>query len=397
VSSFAHIAALTGKTILIASQQPWGKMFVSKHHYALELARRGNKVYYLNPPGNGTDKQKGAITITPFESSPGLFLIDHNLWFPYKLKFHAMPVFHAFMKLHMNRIMKKIAQPIDIVWSFDLGHIYPLPAWKASLKIFHPVDEPLTKASIRSAEGADIIFSVTREILEKYKQFNLPLHFINHGVSKEFLIPVDVHRAIGQPLQVGFAGNLLRADLDRDIMLQVMRENPEVIFNCWGSYAAAQANMGGVQTDAFNDFITALRTLPNVKLHGPIPATELAKAIHDMDAFLICYDVEKDQSGGTNYHKIMEFLSTGKVIVSNNVTTYSSRSDLVRMVASRKHNKELPFLFKETIEGIGEYNSPGLQQVRIEFARQNSYSRQLDRIAGLLTGKTENIPVQANT
>ena len=27
------------------------------------------------------------------------------------------------------------------------------------------------------------------------------------------------------------------------------------------------------------------------------------------DAFLICYDVDKDQSKGTNYHKTLEFIS----------------------------------------------------------------------------------------
>ena len=44
---------LTKKNILLISPEPWGINRVSKHHYATELAKRGNNVYYLNPP---TDK-----------------------------------------------------------------------------------------------------------------------------------------------------------------------------------------------------------------------------------------------------------------------------------------------------------------------------------------------------
>lgn len=104
-----------------------------------------------------------------------------------------------------------------------------------------------------------------------------------------------------------------------------------------------------------------------------------------MDGFLICYDIHKDQSGGTNYHKIMEYLSTGMVIVSNNVTTYRDRPELVRMIAEREHNRQLPALFKETIANIALYNSPDARLGRIRFAHDNTYDKQLERIERLLT------------
>ena len=63
----------------------------------------------------------------------------------------------------------------------------------------------------------------------------------------------------------------------------------------------------------------------NVFLYGVIKSNLIFKFISDMDLFLICYDIKKDQSKGTNYHKIMEYLSTGKVVVSNNVSAYSER------------------------------------------------------------------------
>ena len=53
----------------------------------------------------------------------------------------------------------------------------------------------------------------------------------------------------------------------------------------------------------------------------------------------------------------MEYLSTGKVIVSNNITTYNKYPDLVRMVRERDNNTSLPALFKETVSQLDKYNS----------------------------------------
>ena len=37
---------LKDKSILIVSPEPWAHLFVSKHHYAVHLAQRGNKVFF---------------------------------------------------------------------------------------------------------------------------------------------------------------------------------------------------------------------------------------------------------------------------------------------------------------------------------------------------------------
>jgi hypothetical protein len=159
-------------------------MFVSKHHYAFELVKYGNKVYFLNPPDQEKKLTK-SIIIEKSDIHPGLFIISHQLPFPYNLKFHFMPLFHFLMKGHIKKLLLAMGHKPDIIWSFDLGNLYPFRFFpKTSLKIFHPVDEPLNKAAFNSATGAQYIFSVTREILEKYASIDAPKHFINHGVSE---------------------------------------------------------------------------------------------------------------------------------------------------------------------------------------------------------------------
>lgn len=376
---------LRNKTILVISPQSWGTMYVSKHHYALELAKRGNTVYFLNPPEQNS-KGKRFIKINVSGVHANLLLITHRLFFPFDLKFHALPVFQWLMGFHLRGLVKKLGRSIDIIWSFELGNLYPFHLFdKGALKIFHPVDEPLSRPAIDAAKGADIIFSVTNEILEKYKAFKIPSYFVNHGVTETFLRVPKKEYEVCFPVRAGLSGNLLRGDLDRETLLQIIQSNPAVQFDCWGSFLLSQANIGGANDKAANEFIGRLQQLENVKLHGAITSDKLADEIQQADAFLICYDIIKDQSRGTNYHKIMEYLATGKVIVSNNVTTYKDMPHLVQMTTERDNNKALPALFSKVIHDLTFHNSRSLRDGRYEFANSNTYKKQVERIEDLLS------------
>jgi len=373
------VLVLNNKTILLISPNNWGTMHISKHHYAIELARLGNTVFFLNPPNQEiTFKKK--IDIIPIKEHPNLYCINHDLPFPYHLKFRFTRIFHFLMGFYIKSLQKKIGKPLDIVWSFDLNYIYPFSLFpKKAIKILHPVDEPGSPAALKSAIGADIIFSVTREILEKYQQFSVPKIFINHGLSNFFLSGKFENKTNGQ-IRVGFSGNLIRHDLDRSTFLQIISENPSVLFECWGSYKPNELNIGGHHDQSAKEFIAELSKLPNVILHGAVPPSELKKGYARMDAFLICYDVERDVSKGTNYHKVIEFLCTGKVIVSNNITTYQQRPDLVQMVPERNTNASLPGLFRNVLSSLEAYNAETLREKRILFSHENTYEAQIKRI-----------------
>jgi hypothetical protein len=292
------------------------------------------------------------------------------------------------MLIQTKRILKKINRKVDIVWSFDLGNYFPFAFFsKVPLKIFHPVDEPLNNDAIISAKNADIIFSVTNEILDKYINYKVPKYFVNHGVSECFLNNTNhTEKSKLNHLHVGISGNLRRKDIDREAMLTIVKNHPEIIFDCWGEYKGDNhaKNNEKLKTDFF---IETLKSFSNVKLHGLLNPDNLAKAFLNVDAFLICYDVVKDQSKGTNYHKVMEFISTGKIIISNNITMYNDSPNLVQMVESRTNNLLLPELFCKIIENLDYYNAIKYQKERRDFANNNSYSNQLLLIDHILIKK----------
>jgi hypothetical protein len=287
------------------------------------------------------------------------------------------------IRFQIRRIERAIGSHIDIIWSFDLGNVYPLRQFRRALLLFHPVDEPTGEESIRAARKADLIISVTNEILEKYAGQPCPRILVNHGVDEIFLMDATKGWFHSGPIRAGISGNFLRNDLDREALLTIIVRNPDVSFELWGNYSD-KSNLGGGSDIETKEFINALRRFPNVIMHGAVDTATLAAGFSRMDLFLICYDVQKDQSKGTNYHKIMEYLGSGKAIVSNNVTAYKDKADLVYMVESRDGNQELPALFEKVKSDLNRYNDPQLQQLRIEFARRNTYPRKVDEIDEIL-------------
>ncbi len=353
-------------------------MFISKHHYALELAKRGNKVYYISGPDQEKRMPPGNITIEATEH-PSIFYIKHRLYFPYVLKFKARGIYDYLLRFHIHRILKAINTPLDIVWSFDLSNTIPVKLFPSQArKIYMPVDELPLQTAIQGVVGADVVMSVTYEILDKFKSTGKQTVFLNHGVA-DYFINHNIDTTISRPARVGLSGNFLRTDIDRETLLAIINGNKNIIFNLWGSTDYAQSNIVSSKNEEAIAFIAKLKECTNVVLHGQLPPEQLAKELKRMDCFLICYDIEKDHSKGTNYHKILEYLATGKVVVSNNVTTYQKHPGLIEMPVQR-NNTNLPALFSYVMNNLDKYNAHDLQAQRIAFAVQHTYAKQVDKI-----------------
>lgn len=115
-------------------------------------------------------------------------------------------------------------------------------------------------------------------------------------------------------------------------------------------------------------------------MHGTVLSADLANELQRMDAFLICYDVQKDQSMVTNYKKVVEFISIGKVTIANNISTDNNKNSMVILTESRSSDKELPALFTKVLNALQKHIDVNLQAFRIFFAKENTYQKQLEKI-----------------
>ena len=80
-----------GCRILLISPQRWDGFQVSKHHYAIELAKLGNEVYFVDPPNNSGK----AVDVVSCEEDERLKVVRYGPWFPYVIKFRARWLFRV--------------------------------------------------------------------------------------------------------------------------------------------------------------------------------------------------------------------------------------------------------------------------------------------------------------
>jgi len=369
------------KTILIISPNSWGKLHVSKHHYALELIKKGNIVYFLNPP-----KTTNANKIEIIAEAENLFLVNYKTFFPYKIRFHFRNIYNFLMKYQVLKILRAIDKKLDIVWCFDFNLFSDLRIFKAPLKIYHPVDPVVFPFQINPAKTADIVLSISEKIKSNFKHIHTPSYFINHGVEEHFKNFAEnrlnnLTNTISKPLKVGYFGNLLRPIINEDILLKIIEDNQEIEFHFWGPHSIENNNLAGSQFDK-SELSNKLIQKLNVKLHGSKNKMDLIKEIEDIDVFLLLYIKNNTDSDRSNSHKLIEYLSTGKVTVSNQFSTYLNLKDLIVMPEIDDDNI-IPELFLRVASNLEYFNNVELQRKRIEFALDNTYEKQIKRIEKL--------------
>jgi hypothetical protein len=372
------VSIFKNKIVWIFSQQNWNGLKVSKHHYAETLADAGAKVYYFNPPkDSGWKIKKAKLSI---DNSSNVNVVSQQFFFPINLKFHLRFLYNQLIKIQLKILRKNLPSP-DFVWSFDLSNNFPLINFNSSINIFHPVDNLITKSDLKSSSGAHIIFSVTNEILKSINN-NVPKYLINHGLNKDFLHYNSTIKK-GNYTRVGLSGNLLRNDIDRYTLKNIILNYPNILFEIWGNSEYSN----GIYDFQVIEFINFLNKQNNVKMHGIVTTKKLAYSYQYIDAFLICYDIRKDHSKGTNYHKVIEFLSTGKVVISNNISFYKDKKDLIEM-SNNIDNSDMLNIFDKVINNLSFYNSVDKINLRKKFAFRNSYTNNLREIEMIITNVT---------
>jgi hypothetical protein len=374
---------LKNKIIYILTPQKWGPIHISKHHYAIELSK-SNTVYFINPPDYALSER---LIIEKINNN--LLLIHYKPFIPYFLRFKIRWLFEILILFQIKWLKKKIKEKPDIVWSFDNLTFINLKKFKSKLSIYHLVDSITYDFQLKPAKNADIMFAVSNTILKEFATYSLPKYFINHGISEEVekvaidnirkLDIIDANKLQNNKINVGYVGNLLIDIIQHNIIKQIISENPDVIFNFWGPNCPDKSNLGGKLTKNIQDFISFLEKSPNVILHGIKKTSDLIYEINKMDVFILFYNYKKGVYDRSNSHKILEYLATGKVIISNRISTYNNFDNLIQMPINNEDSL-LPDMFISVLRNLNYYNSVSLQKERIKLALENTYPKQIGRI-----------------
>jgi hypothetical protein len=375
------------RTILLLSTEPWGKMLLSKMHFALELARKGDRVFFVNPPRQlsgrklavrGEDLEGGRITIIQTNFVRSSLFLRHKLFFLYRLLDRG----------YIRAIKRVVGSKIDEVWNFNPNQYLDLRPFGAEKSIILLYDLYQGSHIFKALKKADALVTISQVILDHYEGTSAPKLLLQHGLAPQFaeksrqrLLAEDFGTRSGR-IKVGYTGNLLRAGMNTEVARSIIVGHPEIEFHFWGPHNAKDNNVSDANyatPPELLSFVEFLQLRDNVFLHGVVTSQELAERLFEMDAFLFIYSPRREINAASNAHKLLEYISTGKVVIATHVSTYAGK-DMMVMCDSREEEDRLPEIFDRTIKDLSVYNGKEHQIRRIKFALDNTYTRQVERV-----------------
>ena len=354
---------LKNKKILIISPQDWDSIKLSKHHYALTLSKLNNCVYFLNPIKSGV--------YSKITKNKEVNVIDFKIPLPYFFKFKFKYLFNLILSQYFKFWIKIKKIKFDIIWDFDnTSQFNNYSIFKNAVKIWHPVDP--TKITFTNKKKPDIIFSISKLILESQK-IECPKYFINHGLADIFVNQavknLENFQQIDKIQKVGYCGNLDIKNLNREILIKLTNKYPQITFYFIGPYF----NSGNLYKN--------LQDKPNVIFTGSLYNSELVQKINQMDLLLYNYISDNQSYFGDNSHKILEYLSTGKIILGTQLLAYKELTDLVIQVNT---DNEFISKFDEIVNDTSKFYNKDIYKRKIKFAIANSYENHIVNIEKIL-------------
>lgn len=358
------------------SPDSWGAYFLSKHHYAIELSKENN-VFFLN-----------AFNADSVNGSNEKVNTQHNNTFTVlnlQNRYKGIGYYPVFLQ---KQLYKSIAQKLindlpklDIVWSFDLHRFPDLKVFNADLSIFHPVDLYKSKIVFDAAQSADIVFATAPSIIARLGLGSKPAYTINHGLADSFLeesvAPNDIKLPGSNNIKTCLIGNPVHKHVSQVTLLEIVKTHSDVDF-----YFIGQVKINKEISRSNLALFEQIEACDNTFYLGRKEYWQLKSYMELMDVLLICYDRENYDEAPPNPHKMLEYLSVGKPIVSNYFEVYNDAKDLINMASSLE---EYSALFKETIAQLAYYSQEELASKRKTLAASNTYGKQLERIAGRLS------------
>jgi len=358
-------------------------------HFAIQLAKQGNNVYFVNTPTDINTYRKINVDNNPLICITVIDLkkIRWNLFFRHKL----FNLYKQLSKRYVKIIQQIIGGKINEVWCFD-PHVYvDLKLFNSDKTILMLYDFYKGQHVFKAAKSADAIISISQLILDYYQNTFAPKLLLQHGLGEQFthiaiknFKDLDKNIFYRDKIRIGYMGNLLRA-INVNLAKEIIEQHTDKEFHFWGPYSLTDNNVTSkniIIEKEFTYFIEFLKNQKNVFLHGIKEQKILAIELNKMDAFLFLYSANSDMNQASNSHKILEYLSTGKVTVSTYVSNYTKSNLLVMSKPNR--DKDLPELFHKVINNLPFYNSANERKKRILFALDNTYVRQIEKIRNFI-------------
>jgi glycosyltransferase involved in cell wall biosynthesis len=379
--------------IVLLSTADWDNPFwTNKQHVAVELARRGHRVLYVDSLGlrrpSISPQDAGRVLRRLLKGVRAPRQVRERLWVWSPV---AVPLQRLAAVRWLNRLVLRAGLRFwcrllgirrELLWTYNPMTTALFPVGDFDTIVYHCVDEisaqpGMPAAAIDAAESAlltqaDVCFVTARHLLETRRHRNPNTHYFpNVADFEHFSAARDPATAVPTDLaelprpRIGFVGAISGYKLDLQLIRTIAVSHPE-----WSIVLIGKVGEGDPWTD-----VSLLRGPANLHLLGPRPYAALPGYLKGFDAAMLPAALN-DYTRGMFPMKFFEYLAAGCPVVSTALPALDAYCGVARLAAS--HDEFIDAL-EMSICGDGASLTH-----RIDTAREHTYERRTARMMQLL-------------
>lgn len=372
---------IKGLNILIVSPEPWGPLRLSKHHYAVAALELGASVYFLQPPDGSVSKLSLEKTVDGVH-----ILVQPSL--PRGLRFLPSAVRRSHERGILRSIEKIASSRFDVIWNFDRYQFRFLTRtdYDGRMVIFHLVDFPSDKNFDVQVGNADICIGVTEELCDQLNEQGAAdtIH-IGHSFAPRPVSRVSHPMLRGDNVKIGCIGNMAIESIDLDSLQRIAGDHPDVEIFLIGPHGNSNLSAGvPANSDKFKELISN----ENVHWVGAVPWTDIPGWMDAMAGLIVAYDPIKFKQVASNSHKLLEYFSSGKPILSSYLAGLGAERELILMTEA---GSPVSTGFDRLLHTISDPKSDIHAAQRKAFANDRTYAKTTSAILQALLEKGSGI------
>jgi glycosyltransferase involved in cell wall biosynthesis len=386
----------TRADIVLLSTADWDNPFwTNKQHVAVELARRGHRVLYVDSLGlrrpSASAQDLGRIARRLLKGLRPPRRVRERLWvwsplvIPLQGRAWARYLNRCSLRLGLELWSRWLRLRHDLLWTYNPMTTRLFPTTGFGTVVYHCVDEIEAQRGMPAREigeaerqllaAASYCFVTAEHLLETRRSQCSSIHYFPNVADFEHfskardaqtLVPKDL-ATLPRP-RIGFVGAISDQKLDLALLRRLATSHPE-----WSIALIGKIGEGDPWTN-----IDALRDLKNLHLLGPKPYETLPAYLKGFDVAILPAAMN-DYTRSMFPMKFFEYLAAGCPVVSTALPALRAFADVAYLAATHAD-------FVVGVEKALRGNAPALA-TRLAVAREHTYERRTARMMDLLEAR----------
>lgn len=383
---------LKNTKILCLASAPWDGLKVNVQNIMDRLSQE-NQVLYVEstglraPKAGSKDLKKIIKRLWSFfkglkQKKEGLFVLS-PLLIPGGFSGSKAKINRFLYSWQVKKALKKCKMQDYIIWAYLPSALLILDKLKKGLLIYHIVDDYAANPGVNRkliqqqdrelCQKADLVFTSSPALFDGHKTINPNCHLLSNVADyqlfkqKNYPRPSDLPPP-GKPC-IGFWGNLASYKIDLKLIAELASQKRR-----WNIVLIGPVGLGDPSTD-----ISCLEKQSNVHLLGPRKREELPAYLSYFDLCLLPNQLNQSTKSVFPM-KFYEYLAQGKPVVSVNLDALARAADNSLFYLSENKAD-----FIKNCEKALTENNPGLIEMRIKAAKDNSWETRMQELSEIIT------------